>query len=595
MSDSEELREALLNLEAARKREAQQRQMAEALLAGLHTLVMTADPDQLFLNLFDVMRTPLDFKAAFVLLEESQGRFAAVASSDPVFAKTRWHGRGMFKRVLAGRPAAVFDTGQVEEWLAQPEAVRKAACSALHFLIHTTEQNAIFVCTHSEPAHFSKDHIHLAGRFSGLASQALQKLESEARIANLEEKLAAEAKIAQLNRKLAESEKKLARAQKMEAIGLLAGGVAHDLNNILSGIVSYPELLLMQKDLSEQNRHAIRTIKAAGLRAAAVVDDLLTVARGVASPREQVALNQVVEQFLRSPEYQQIMEAHPRVSLQTDLDPELFPIKASSIHLKKALMNLILNGAEGIGDRPDGRIRVLTRNRYIDRPLKGYEEVRQGEYAVLTVSDNGPGISAQDMDRIFEPFYTKKIMGRSGTGLGLTVVWNTMQEHDGYIDLATDTQGSAFSLYFPITREPIPDPGRISVADYGGDGQTVLVVDDQKEQQDIISAILTHLGYRVNAVSSGEEAVEYVKNHPVDLLVLDMIMDPGINGRETYERILELRPDQKAVIASGYAMTEEVKAAQQRGAGRYIKKPFTVESLGMAVKAELGRGPSENS
>jgi CheY-like chemotaxis protein len=186
-------------------------------------------------------------------------------------------------------------------------------------------------------------------------------------------------------------------------------------------------------------------------------------------------------------------------------------------------------------------------------------------------------------------------MGRSGTGLGLTVVWNTLQEHDGYIDLSTDAQGTAFSLYFPITREAIPDSGGISAEDYGGEGQTVLVVDDQPQQRDIISAILTHLGYRVDAVSSGEAAVEYVKDQPVDLLVLDMIMDPGINGRETYERILELRPGQKAVIASGYAMTEEVKAAQKMGAGRYIKKPFTVEGLGMAVKAELAREPSETA
>ena len=588
MKTSEELREALLNLEEARKREEQQRQMAEALLAGLRTLVITKDSQELFLKLIEVMRTPLNFEEAFVLLLKENSIFNVAASSSQIFNNTEWHIHEMFKRVIQGQPSAIFDTNLVEEWQEQPENVRQKAGSALHFSFNTKEQKAIFICTHSEKAHFSRSHIELARRFSVLATQALQIIESEEKIANLEEKLDAEGKIAALNKKLAESEKKLSRARKMEAIGLLAGGVAHDLNNILSSIVGYPDLLLIQENLTIEQHKAIQSMQEAGLRATAIIDDLLTVTRGVASQKEAVNLNQTIKQFLHSPEHETLVNSHEELTIDTQMDEDLLNIKASQVHIKKTLMNLVTNAADAVNNKPDGTILISTENRYIDKPLKGYQDVRPGEFAVLSVSDNGSGISSEDIERIFEPFYTRKTMGRSGTGLGLTIVWNTMQDHDGYVDIITGEQGTIILLYFPVTRDPVlVKQIDVPIEDYTGNGQKILVVDDQKDQREISCAMLMKLGYKTDAVSSGEEAVEYVKEKSVDLIVLDMIMDPGINGRETYERILKIRPDQKAVIASGYSQTEDVKIAQQLGAGLYIKKPFTLLKLGIAVRNEL--------
>lgn len=210
------------------------------------------------------------------------------------------------------------------------------------------------------------------------------------------------------------------------------------------------------------------------------------------------------------------------------------------------------------------------------------------EYAVLTVSDNGSGISANDLERIFEPFYTKKVMGRSGTGLGLAVVWNTVQDHDGYINVKTSKKGTAFELYFPVTRDEVISEGEaIPVKDYMGHSERVLVVDDEERQREIACGILAKLGYDATAVSSGEEAVEFLKEQSVDLIVLDMIMPKGINGCETYERIIEIHPGQKAIIASGYAETPDVKKAQGLGAGQYVKKPYTMGKIGLAVKEEL--------
>ena len=181
-------------------------------------------------------------------------------------------------------------------------------------------------------------------------------------------------------------------------------------------------------------------------------------------------------------------------------------------------------------------------------------------------------------------------MGRSGTGLGLAVVWNTVQDHKGYIDVTSDENGTTFELYFPITRDEISDKDlSIPIKDYKGNGETILVVDDVESQREISCKMLDTLGYKTKAVSSGEEAVEYLKENTVDLLLLDMIMDPGINGRETYERIIEIHPNQKAIIISGFAETDEVKEAQKLGVGKYIKKPFTLEKIGLAVKEELGK------
>ena len=387
---------------------------------------------------------------------------------------------------------------------------------------------------------------------------------------------------------LRESEEKLARARKMESLGLLAGGIAHDLNNVLSGIVSYPELLLLGLPEDSRLRKPIETMHESGQRAAAIVQDLLTLARGVATTKEPLNLNDLVCDYLNFPEFKKLEQFHPTVTVKTNLDNDLFNVSGSHVHIRKVVMNLVSNASEAV--EGSGNVTISTANRYVDRPLRGYDDINIGEYAVLCVSDDGSGISSDDLERIFEPFYSKKAMGRSGTGLGLTVVWNVVRDHKGYIDLKSDENGTTFELYFPVTREEISDKDvSISIKDYKGNGETILVVDDVESQREISCKMLETLGYKTKAISNGEETVEYLKKHSVDLILLDMIMDPGINGRETYERIIKIHPNQKAIIVSGFAETEEVKETQKLGAGKFIKKPLTLEKIGLAIKKELGK------
>lgn len=386
-----------------------------------------------------------------------------------------------------------------------------------------------------------------------------------------------------------ELELKLARSKKMEALGLLAGGVAHDLNNILGGIVSLPDVLLADLDppRESETRDVLETMKESGTRAAAVVAELMTMAKGIASPREVVSLNHLVQSYLLSGEYRALKSGHPGITLKTALDPDLLGVEATPVNVKQALINLVVNAAEAIEE--SGTIRISTRNQYVDRPLRAYDDVRVGEYAVLRVEDDGHGIDPEHIERIFEPFYTSKKLGRSGTGLGLAIVWNAVQDHDGYIDVHSGPDGTTFELYFPTTRAPATERGQSALGALLGQGERVLVVDDEPQQRAIACKMLRQLGYQPEAVPSGEAAIEYVKARPVDLLVLDMIMDPGIDGRQTYEQIARLRPGQKAIIASGYAETEDVRVAQSLGAGEYLKKPYTLDKLGRSVKLELSK------
>lgn len=387
---------------------------------------------------------------------------------------------------------------------------------------------------------------------------------------------------------LRETEEKLARLKKMESLGLLAGGVAHDLNNVLSGIVNYPELMLMDMPEDSRLRKPLEGIQASGQRAVAIVQDLLTVARGVAIQRDLLNINDLVLDYLDSPELEKLKQFHPAVSITAGLEPDLSWISASPIHIRKVLMNLVSNATEAI--EGSGNVIISTENCILEKPLAGYEVVEAGEYVLLSVSDNGPGIPQSDRDRIFEPFYTKKVMGRSGTGLGLAVVWNIIQDHRGFIDIISSAKGTDFKLYFPVDRQEIKAKvASIPPTDYEGNGETILVVDDVDSQRDITCSMLKRLGYNTIAVSSGEDAVEYMNVNSADLMLIDMIMDPGINGRQTYERVIRVHPGQKAIIVSGFAETDDVKKAIELGAGRFIKKPFSFEVLGVAVNEELRR------
>lgn len=386
----------------------------------------------------------------------------------------------------------------------------------------------------------------------------------------------------------AEIQNRLENAQRMEAIGLLAGGVAHDLNNILSGIVSYPDLLLFDRSPEDPMTKPLQTIKKSGERAAAIVQDLLTLARRGIGSEVVLNLNDIVREFLSSPEHDDIVMNVSGIEFQQELDPDLLNISGSAVHMAKILMNLFCNAMEAMPE--GGQLTIFTANRFLDREYVGYEYIPNGEYAVLSIEDTGVGMSSSEIKRIFEPFYTNKVMGRSGTGLGMAIVWGAIKDHKGFIDINSEQgKGTQFILYFPTSRETLPQKEETVVQSFLGRGQRVLVVDDMEEQRILAAQILEMLGYQVAVVSSGEEAVEKCQENEFDLIILDMIMPGGMDGLATYEMISNINFGQRAIIASGFSDSLSVRKAQSFGAGMYLKKPYTVQSLAQAVYNELDK------
>lgn len=388
-------------------------------------------------------------------------------------------------------------------------------------------------------------------------------------------------------------QKELEKAKKMEAFGILAGGVAHDLNNVLSGLSSIPDLLLMDLPKDSHQVEQVKLIKESGRKALSIVDELLTLARGSAKIRGPVQFNSLVEDYLNSLEFMGLIGNYPDVEIVKNYDSGLPLLTASKIHMQKIIMNLISNAVEAVGKKK-GRVALETGlASFNHQRIKGYEIIEKGQFLRFTVMDTGHGISGEDMDHIFEPFYSKKVLHRSGTGLGLSIVWNAVHDHKGYIHVSSTKGRTFFTIYFPLpdmtqkTDMKVESSVLFTLSDYSGNNEALLVVEDIPLQQKITSNMLKRLGYKVAAVSSGEEAISYAKTHKIDLVVLDMNLSLELNGYETYEQLLLIDPKIKAIITSGQEMTGHVEKARALGSGEFIKKPFSLQALGFAIKKEL--------
>jgi signal transduction histidine kinase len=249
------------------------------------------------------------------------------------------------------------------------------------------------------------------------------------------------------------AEARLAKAEQLEMIGTLAGGVAHDLNNILSGVVTYPDLLLMKIPADSPLIKPLQAIRQSGKKAAAIVQDLLTLARRGMSIKETVNLNAVLDTCLSSQEYKELRGRYADIEVVVDYAADLPDIIGSPVHLRKTVMNLVNHAAGSMTG--GGAIRVWTENRRIDAPLLLFETIGEGEYAVLAVEDRKSTIKEEDLGRIFEPFYTSKKMGKDGTGLDLAVVWGAVKDHGGFIDCESQAgNGTRFTLFFPVHQAP---------------------------------------------------------------------------------------------------------------------------------------------
>ena len=381
-------------------------------------------------------------------------------------------------------------------------------------------------------------------------------------------------------------ERKLERARRMESLGILAGGVAHDLNNILGPILGYPDLILSTLPQNSPIRGDIEMIKASAERASDVVQDLLTLARRGKYEMKVLSINKLISEYVNSSVFDSKKSKYPDVKVKLSLKENLSAVRGSEPHLAKAIMNLTINAFESM--LHGGTLSIRTHIRTIPKQNLLLNEIPEGEYVIIEVEDSGYGIENEDLTRIFEPFYTRKEMGSSGSGLGLSVVLGVVEDHGGYVDVSTEKGiGTKFTIYLqpsPFLEENLTTPDK----NLRGT-ENILVVDDGSEQRTLAERLITSLGYKVDSVDTGNAAIKKIKKKNFDLIILDMIIEDDFDGLDTFKEIIKFRPDQKAIIVSGYAETGRVKEARKLGVGKYIRKPYSLDKIGTAIRYELDR------
>ncbi len=376
-------------------------------------------------------------------------------------------------------------------------------------------------------------------------------------------------------------EEQLLRAQRLEAAGRVAGQVAHDFNNLLSPLMAFTELLKYELPPDHPGVSYCDDMLSAVRRMTEINYDLLALGRRGLTGSATLDLNRLVRRVVS-----EIADRPGTLTVQLETAADLPPVNGSEAQLSRVLANLIANAREAMHD--DGQLTIATEDVRVDRSIDGYNRIEVGEYVRLTVADTGCGIAPEIRTRIFDAFFTTKCTDRNrGSGLGLSVVQAIVEDHHGYLDLETEVgKGTTFAVYLPVSENSVrPGQGNGPM----GGTETLLVADDDPEQLKVSGELLRRLGYAVRTASSGEEALEKLAASPIDLLVLDIVMPPGIDGTETYRRALSLRPGLPAVFLSGYAESVQIVEAQKLGATAFVNKPVSLEKLAQAVRTQLDR------
>ncbi len=393
----------------------------------------------------------------------------------------------------------------------------------------------------------------------------------------------------------------LARVERMESLGVLTCGVAHDLNNVLGPMVILPELI--QEDIDDYMTEdsparaliaeSLKIVKTSAVRAAVVVRDLMALTKRGQYERTLCDINKLP--YLRSNAscINSLKANYPQITIEHTTAKESLIVLAASDHLNRAVDNLIRNAAEAIDEK--GLVQVTTSIKHLDIERMGYTIVPPGTYAVIEVSDNGGGINPEHLSKIFEPFFSKKLQSeRSGSGLGLSVVHGVVSDHDGFIDVTTKVgEGSTFSIYLPVitdatiqeTKEQEEEPSRGT--------EHILIVDDEPGQRFLLQKSLQKLGYTVDEAENGHAALALFKElikkgepSSFDLVLLDMVMGDAFDGLATLQKIVKLYPAQKVIIVSGHAEDDRTKESLNLGAN-WLTKPYDINEFAKAIREKL--------
>ncbi|UCG79679.1 MAG: PAS domain-containing protein, partial [Desulfobacterales bacterium] len=379
-------------------------------------------------------------------------------------------------------------------------------------------------------------------------------------------------------------EAKFQQAQKLKAIGTLAGGIAHNFNNLLMGILGHVSLMSLEADIPNAIQKRLNDIQKLVISGSKLTSQLLGYAREGKYEVKTVSLNQLVKQSCDT-----FGMTHKQIGVHLELADNLFFVEADPSQLEQVLLNLLINAADAIPD--NGDIMLKTMNTTHEDMESNVYDPKPGKYVLLTVTDTGMGMDKKIMEHIFEPFFTTKEMGiNRGIGLGLASVYGIIKGHDGYIDVASEKgHGTTFKIYLPASENEAQELTKTADEIFEGTG-TVLLVDDEESVLEVGRELLEVIGYQVLVARDGKEAIEvYGKNRDkVDIVILDLVM-PTMGGGKAYDRMKEINPDIKVLLSSGFSVERGASEILKRGCNGFIQKPFNVKELSGKIREILDK------
>ncbi len=388
-----------------------------------------------------------------------------------------------------------------------------------------------------------------------------------------------------------ETEKQLTQAQKMESIGMLAGGVAHDFNNILAGMMGYAGLIKIQTPEDNDLHKYAQIMEKTARRGSELTSKLLAFARGGKYLLEDVNLNQIAEEVLAILKH----TIEKKIVIVKEFDPDLKNVRADASQINQVLLNLCVNARDAMAGLDECKLSIKTFNIHLEQRGFPMGNVCQpGEYAVISVSDTGSGICSELLTKIFDPFFSTKEKGH-GTGLGLSMVYGIIKNHDGYIDLISESgKGTSFVIYLPAV-QAVEEGKYVTTArdrkkaeEIPGGTETILLIDDEDVVRNLSKALLEQKGYKVLPAEDGKEGISVYKTEhdKIDLVLLDMIM-PNKTGSEVFYELKNMNPDVQVIIVSGFSLDSQARQLLNDGACTFIQKPYPVHQLLHAIRKVL--------
>src|SRR5262245_48087255 len=494
--------------------------------------------------------------------------------------------------ILASAMDAIITVDESQEIVLFNAAAEKMfRCSAKDALGDSLDR---FIPDRFREAH--REHVHVFGK-TNVTQRAMGKMRSLYGLRSDGEEFPIEASISQINaddhrlftaivRDISDKkrlEAQFLRAQRMESIGTLAGGIAHDLNNVLSPILTAVELLQMRLN-DESSQRLLNILHTNAVRGGEMIKQVLSFARGVEGEHIPLQPTHLIKEIVKI-----LADTMPKnIEITFTMEPGLWGVSGDATQLHQVLMNLCVNARDSMPQ--GGKLRIEAENVEIDEHYaRMYVEAKPGRYVSIAVADTGYGISEQNLTKIFDPFFTTKEHGQ-GTGLGLSTVSGIVRSHGGFVNVYSEIgRGARFKVYLPAIESAHAAPAKPSQRDLPmGDGELILVIDDESAIREIARETLDAFGYRVVVAGDGAEAIAIFAAHKKDvkLVITDMMM-PYMDGPATIRAMRRLDPKVKIIATSGLKAEDKLADAAQLGVKTFLSKPYTAEKLLKTVAAVL--------